>query len=84
MFTVLFTAEPSPGANGEEDKVAAILGSHEFKGCTIRIERGDYAGIMSKVVENLEKAKVCIVHVQTKLLLRQNRRFFIGDFWASK
>lgn len=55
-----YIADPCSGSNGEEDNVAAILGSHEFKGCTFRIERGDYSGILSKVVENLEKATVCI------------------------
>ena len=38
--------------------MTAILGSHEFKGCTFRVERGDYSGILKNVVENLEKAKV--------------------------
>ena len=62
FFSLLWvvTADPCSGPNEEEDNVAAILGSSEFKGCTFRIERGDYSGILSKVVENLEKAKVCI------------------------
>ena len=55
---MLVAADPSPGTNGEEDKVASILGSHEFEGCTFKVERGDYSGILKKVVENLEKAKV--------------------------
>ena len=54
----MFVAEPCLGANGEEDKVTSVLGSHEFKGCTFRVERGDYSGILKKVVENLERAKV--------------------------
>lgn len=54
----LLIAEPCPGAGGEEDKVVAVLGSHEFKGCTFKVERGDYSGILKKVVENLDKAKV--------------------------
>lgn len=55
----MFLAEPCSSADGEEDKVVAILGSHEFKGHTFRVERGDYSGILKKVVENLDKAKVC-------------------------
>ena len=53
-----FLAEPCLGASGEEDKVASLLGSHKFKGCTFRVERGDYSGILRKVVENLERAEV--------------------------
>lgn len=59
---VLFSAEGCPGANGEQDNIAALLGSHEFKGCTFKVERGDYSGILTKVVENLEKAKACSKH----------------------
>ena len=55
---LLLKAEPYPGADGEEDKVVTVLGSHEFKGCTFRVERGDYSGLLKRVVENLEKAKV--------------------------
>lgn len=63
-WCTLFLAEPCPGADGEEDKVVAILGSHEFKGCTFRVERGDYSGILKKVAENLDKAKVlCIIRL---------------------
>lgn len=61
-YNVLFSAEPCPGASGEKDNIAGLLGSHEFKGCTFKIERGDYSGILTKVVENLEKAKVCSKH----------------------
>ena len=56
---MLFSAEPCPGASGEQDKIAVLLGSHEFKGCTFKVERGDYSGILTRVVENLEKTKAC-------------------------
>lgn len=56
---MLFSAEPCPGASGEQDNIAALLGSYEFKGCTFKVERGDYSGILTKVVKNLEKAKAC-------------------------
>lgn len=61
-YNALFSAEPCPGANGEQDNIAALLGSHEFKGCTFKVERGDYSGILTKVVVNLEKAKACSKH----------------------
>jgi len=54
--------EPCPGASGEKDNIAAVLGSHKFKDCTFKVERGDYSGILKKVVENLEKAKACSNH----------------------
>ncbi|KAM7447258.1 bifunctional diacylglycerol diphosphate phosphatase/phosphatidate phosphatase [Porites harrisoni] len=57
LASVVATAEPCLGASGEEDKVASLLGSHKFKDCTFRVERGDYSGILRKVVENLERAE---------------------------
>jgi len=51
--------ESCPGASGEKDNIAGVLGSHEFKDCTFKVERGDYSGILRKVVDNLEKAKAC-------------------------
>lgn len=46
------------GVDGEEDKVVIVLGFYEFKGCIFRVERGDYFGLLKRVVENLEKVKV--------------------------
>lgn len=34
------------------------LKSYEFQGSNFRVTRGDYAPILRKVVEHLEKAKV--------------------------
>ncbi len=41
-----------------EDKVAKILGEHSHQSHTIRVTRGDYAPLMQKMIDNLEKAKV--------------------------
>ncbi|KAL9953202.1 hypothetical protein ACROYT_G040579 [Oculina patagonica] len=57
LASAVTTVEPCPGASGEQDNTAAVLGSHEFKGCTVKVERGDYSGILKKVVEHLDKAK---------------------------
>ncbi|MBN3275039.1 DPP3 peptidase, partial [Polyodon spathula] len=42
--------------DGEADNKC---GSFEFEGATFRVLRGDYAPLMRKVAENLEKAAVC-------------------------
>lgn len=55
---ILSLATPCPGPSGEEDTMATLIGSHEYKGCTIKVTRGDYSGLLRRVVESLEKAKV--------------------------
>lgn len=42
----------------DRDSVAALLGSHVFKGVTVEVKRGDYAPLLSAVVGHLTKAKV--------------------------
>ena len=42
----------------DRDSIAALLGSHVFKGVTVEVKRGDYAPIMATVVEHLTRAKV--------------------------
>ena len=42
----------------DRDSVAALLGSHVFKGVTVDVTRGDYAPLMAAVVEHLTRAKV--------------------------
>ena len=36
----------------------SILGDHSYQNCSISVVRGDYAPLMQRMVENLEKAKV--------------------------
>ena len=48
------TGEPC----GDTDTLAAILGEHVFNDTIVNVTRGDYAPLMSAVVENLSKAKV--------------------------
>lgn len=55
MFVgVARVAEPLDG----DDTVAGILGEHPVQSRSVRVTRGDYAPLMAKMVENLEKAKV--------------------------
>ena len=42
----------------DEDDVAKVLGEHSYQSHTILVTRGDYAPLMQKMVDNLEKAKV--------------------------
>ena len=42
----------------DADKLGAILGEHVFNDTIVNVTRGDYAPLMSAVVENLSKAKV--------------------------
>lgn len=38
--------------------MAAVLGEHRYKEQTIKVVRGDYAPLLKRVVDNLQKAKV--------------------------
>lgn len=50
---ILLPSEP----NLDSD-MTSKLKSYEFQGSHFRVTRGDYAPILQKVVEHLEKAKV--------------------------
>ena len=52
MFLCL--AEPCDS----EDQVSSLLGTYEHKSTSVKVTRGDYAPLMKRMVENLEKAKV--------------------------
>ena len=54
MYLLLITAEPCGG----EDRVAGLLGTYSYQSSTIKVTRGDYAPLMQRMIENLEKAKV--------------------------
>lgn len=47
-------AEPFDGS----DKIASMIGQHQYKSSCIEITRGDYAPLMQNMIQNLEKAKV--------------------------
>ena len=44
---------------GDDDDVACLIGSHNFRGKTVDITRGDYSDMMMRLVDNLQLAKVC-------------------------
>ena len=45
---------------GDDDDVACLIGSHNFRGKTVNITRGDYSDLMKRLVDNLQLAKVRI------------------------
>ena len=48
------TAEPCDN----KDHVASLLGTYNYQSTTIKVTRGDYAPLMQRMVDNLDKAKV--------------------------
>lgn len=85
IASVATSAEACVGENGEEDKMTAILGSHQFKGCTFRVERGDYSGILKNVVENLEKAKEFVSNdIELSMLKNYIHSFNTGSIDSHK
>ncbi|XP_031572146.1 dipeptidyl peptidase 3-like [Actinia tenebrosa] len=67
IASVCTTAEP---LNGVEDKMSSLIASHEYKRCTIKITRGDYSGLLKRVVENLEKAVTYASNEREKSMLK--------------
>lgn len=58
LVTSCLSSSVLVNAVDDRDSVAALLGSHVFKGVTVEVKRGDYAPLMSAVVGHLTKAKV--------------------------
>jgi hypothetical protein len=50
--------EPLTGPDGQEDTVLSYLGEHVFKKNTIKVQRGDYSGILKEMVQHLTEAEV--------------------------
>ena len=42
------------------DKVALLLGDHQFRDQAILVTRGDYSPLMARMIQNLEAAQVCV------------------------
>ncbi|TFK11990.1 39S ribosomal protein L3, mitochondrial [Platysternon megacephalum] len=72
--TRLFKEKDKAGQTCYEVRLASVLGtdapvdhelspklrSFEFEGCTFRVTRGDYAPLLERVVENLQRTKACV------------------------
>lgn len=43
---------------GDDDDIAHLVGSHNFREKAVNITRGDYSHLMRRVVDNLQLAKV--------------------------
>ena len=54
---------------GDDDDVACLIGSHNFRGKTIDITRGDYSDLMKRLVDNLKLAKVITMTIVKNDLL---------------
>ncbi|XP_032138633.1 dipeptidyl peptidase 3 isoform X4 [Sapajus apella] len=65
LASVLGT-EPSP-----DSEVTSKLKSYEFRGSPFQVTRGDYAPILQKVVEQLDKAKMYAANSHQKHMLAQ-------------
>ena len=52
--TYIHVAEPYDS----EDSVASLLGTYSYQSATVKVTRGDYAPLMQRMIDNLEKAKV--------------------------
>ncbi|XP_038620187.1 dipeptidyl peptidase 3-like isoform X1 [Tachyglossus aculeatus] len=59
------------GDSAPDSDVTPKLKSSEFKGCHFRVTRGDYAPILKKVVEHLEKAKAYAANSHQEQMLAQ-------------
>ena len=63
---------------GDDDDIACLIGSHNFRGKTIDITRGDYSDLMKRLVDNLQSAKV-MPEVNVDLLLSSLLCICVGE-----
>ena len=70
---------------GDNDEIASILGSHQFKGSTVVVSRGDYAPVMKRINEELAKAKeVASNSMETNMLEDYIASFNTGSIKSHK
>uniref|UniRef100_A0A671PMQ3 Dipeptidyl peptidase 3 n=1 Tax=Sinocyclocheilus anshuiensis TaxID=1608454 RepID=A0A671PMQ3_9TELE len=68
-----------------EGKSEVCCGKHEFEDAVFSVKRGDYAFLMEKVCQNLEKAKDCAANDNQKRMLEEYiRSFTCGSVEAHK
>nr|XP_044997461.1 dipeptidyl peptidase 3 isoform X3 [Jaculus jaculus] len=68
-----------------DSEVTSKLRSYEFQGCHFQVTRGDYAPILQKVVEQLEKAKAYAANShQEQMLVQYMKSFTQGSIEAHK
>uniref|UniRef100_A0A8C0SQT5 Dipeptidyl peptidase 3 n=2 Tax=Canis lupus familiaris TaxID=9615 RepID=A0A8C0SQT5_CANLF len=66
-------------------EMTSKLKSYEFRGCHFQVTRGDYAPILQKVVEHLEKAKAYAANsLQEQMLAQYIESFTQGSIEAHK
>jgi len=79
------TAEDLEHSTGLPDTVHPHLGAHTHKGTSIRVERGDYAPLMKRVVANLGKAKEFAANDHERnMLSHYMHSFMIGSIESHK
>jgi len=79
------TAEELEHSTGLPDTVQPHLGDHTHKGTSIRVERGDYAPLMKRVVANLGKAKEFAANDHERnMLTHYMHSFMIGSIESHK
>uniref|UniRef100_A0A8C3IJG3 Dipeptidyl peptidase 3 n=1 Tax=Chrysemys picta bellii TaxID=8478 RepID=A0A8C3IJG3_CHRPI len=68
-----------------DHELAPKLRSFEFEGCTFRVTRGDYAPLLERVVENLQRTKAHAANTnQEHMLEHYIRSFTQGSIAAHK
>nr|XP_042706158.1 dipeptidyl peptidase 3 [Chrysemys picta bellii] len=97
--TRLFKEKDKAGQTCYEVRLASVLGtdapvdhelapklrSFEFEGCTFRVTRGDYAPLLERVVENLQRTKAHAANTnQEHMLEHYIRSFTQGSIAAHK
>lgn len=68
-----------------DDAISSILGSHEFRGATILVTRGDYSPLMSAVADSLSAAQnVCANEEERNMLEHYILSFTQGSIQEHK
>lgn len=66
-----------------DSEVTSKLKSYEFQGSHFQVTRGDYAPLLQKVVEHLEKAKVGLAGLRGLGSGSPRQQTGLGDRWVA-
>lgn len=80
MFYSFFFLSCLAHSIGDSDRIAGLLGPHQFHGVKVVIQRGDYSPLMSRVIRELTLAKTHAANInETNMIEHYINSFSTGS-----